>query len=50
MSEKRKNTDGNAITSQIIFNRDVWLIKAKEREVRALSEHLRSKAPKKEKK
>lgn len=32
MIEKRKNKEGNAITSQFIFDRDVWLIRAKERE------------------
>ena len=32
MTEKRKNKDGNAITSEFIFDRGVWWIKARERE------------------
>ena len=31
MTKKNKMED-NTITSQIIFNRDVWLLKSKERE------------------
>lgn len=29
---KKKEKENNAITSQFIFNRDVWLVKSKERE------------------
>lgn len=32
MPEKRKEKDGDAITSQFIFDRVVWRIKSKERE------------------
>lgn len=31
---KKKKKENNAITSQTIFNREVWLIKSKEREAK----------------
>ena len=34
MKKHRKQKEDNAITSQFIFNRDVWLEKSKEREER----------------